>query len=354
MVSDEVADAVAQALTVAPIGQNRPAPTDAGAIDLYLRGRAQLRAFGPEAMERAVKYLEEAHARAPDEPTLLAALARAQARSYFFRTDPAWIEQVLALAERAVAAAPEHGDALLALAQVRFARGDYPEAAERVRSAIRRSPFLAEAYELLGRIRLEAGPLDQAITAMERALALDPLLQTARFELAKAKGLHGDFAKAHELLASIPEADRAGRAPFVMRLTSWSGNTAAWLDVMPVESAPDPSATGALIRYLVATVVSGRVDREVIDRVMAMANQNRPPRFRLLMLQLAAEFGVRAGASEDALHRIESAIDIGLMDLVWLDHCPLLAPLRSDPRFPGLRALVDHRTRPIREILDRP
>jgi len=352
IVSDEVADAVAEALTVAPVAQNRKAPTDATAIDLYLRGRAELRDLGGDAMARAVGYLEEAHARAPDDPTLLAALARARGRSFFFSTDSSSIAPALALAERAVAAAPDHADAHLALAQVRFANGDYATAAVHVRGALDRAPFLPEAWELLGRLRLETGPLEVAVTTMERALSLDPLLLTTRLELAKAMGMRGDFAAAHALVASAPSGDLAARGPFVARLMGWSQDPDGWADLVPLSM--QVTGTGALIDAVVSMLRTGQVDPGMQDRFLALASSDRPARFRVLMLQIAAEFAAFVGDTTAAFARITSAIDLGLVDLVWLDHCPILASLRGDPRLASARSRLAAVTAPIRAVLDRP
>ncbi len=352
MVSDEVADAVAQALTVAPAGQNRKAPTDATAIDLYLRGRAELRDLGGDAMERAVAYLEEAEARAPGDPTILSALARAHARSFFFRTDTTSIEHALALAERANAAAPGHAEALLALGQARFARGDYLAAAAHVRGALERAPYLPEGYELIGRIRLEVGPLDDGIAIMERALTLDPLLLTARLELARGLGLRGDFDAARQLVVTAPDGDLAARGPFVARLLGWSRDPSSWVELLP-RTLPLPG-TGSLIEAVVAMLVDNRIDPTIHDQFLGLARSDRPARFRVLMLQLAAEFSAYAGDRLAALDRIDEALGIGLIDLMWLDHCPHLAVLRSEARFTALRGRLHAIAAPIRAILDAP
>ena len=351
VVSDEVADAVARALTVAPAGQNRQAPTDPKAIDLYLRGRAELRDLGADAMKRAVGYLEEALARAPEDPTILAALARAQARSFFFRTDASSLEEALALAERALAAAPGHAEALLALAQVRFARGDFAEAAAQLRAALARAPYLPESHELLGRLRLEVGPLEAGVAALERALALDPLLLTARFELVRARGLLGDFVGARELMAGAPAGDITARAPFIVRIMGWSDDPAAWVEFLP-PSIGLPG-TGSLIESARDMLLARRVDPSVHQQFMALAGPERPARFRVLMLQLSAEFSAYAGEVTTSFDRITDAIGAGFIDLVWLDHCPHLTALRADPRFAALRARLDAVTAPIRAVLDR-
>jgi serine/threonine-protein kinase len=352
VVADEVADAVARALTVAPVALNRQAPTDPTAIDFYLRGRAELREFGSDAVRRAVDLLEEAHARAPDDPTLLAALARAHGRSFFFGGDPQSIDRALALATRAVTAAPGHGEAPLALAQVCFARSDYAAAAEQIRAALERAPLLAEAHELLGRLRLEVGPLDAGIASMERAIALDPLLLTPRLELARAMGLRGDFAAARQLIATAPAGDLTARGPFIARLLGWSGDVDAWTDLLPPRS--DLPGTASLIDEVIAMLVSGRIDRAVEAKFQELATSSRASRFKILMLQIAAEFASNAGDVDAACERIGLAVDAGLIDIVWIDHCPPLAIVRADSRFAALRARLESASRPIREILDRP
>jgi len=353
VVADEVADAVARALTVAPVAQGRQAPTDPTAIDFYLRGRAELRDFGEGAMRRAVELLEEAHARAPDDPTLLAALARAHGRSFFFGADPQAIDRALALATRAVTAAPDHGEALLALAQVCFARSDYAAAAEQIRAAIARAPLLAEAHELHGRLRLEVGPLDAGIAAMERAIGLDPLLLTPRLELARALGLRGDFAAARHLIATAPAGDLAARGPFIARMLGWSNDVDGWKDLLPARSDLPGGATN-LMDEVIAMLLTGHLDRAIEAKFNALASASRSSRFRILMLQIGAEFAGRLGDLDAAHERVVRALDEGLIDIEWLDRCPPLAALRADPRFPALRARLEATIRPIRAILDRP
>jgi serine/threonine-protein kinase len=352
VVADEVADAVARALTVGPVAQSRQAPTDPAAIDFYLRGRAELRDFGEGAMRRAVQLLEEAHARAPDDPTLLAALARAHGRSFFFGAEPQAVDRALALATRAVTLAPDHGEALLALAQVFFARSDYTAAAEQIHAAIARAPLMAEAQELLGRLRLEVGPLDAGISAMERAIGLDPLLLTPRLELARAMGLRGDFATARHLVATAPAGDLSARGPLIARLLGWSGDVAGWSDLLPRRSELPGAAN--FVDEVIAMLLSGHLDRSIEAKFTALASAARSSRFRILMLQIGAEFASRLGDVDAAHERVVRALDEGLIDLIWLDHCPPLAPLRADPRFAALRARLESMSGPIREILDRP
>ncbi len=178
------------------------------------------------------------------------------------------------------------------------------------------------------------------------------LLVSARLELARGLGLRGDFEAALTLVATAPDGDRAARGPFVARLLAWSHEPARWAahlpPIMPLVG------TGGLIEAVVGMLLAGRIDRTVHDRFLALATPDRPVRFRVLMLQLAAEFSAFAGDPPAAFERIGEAIDLGLIDVMWLDHCPHFQSLRGDSRLTGLRARLEERAAPIRDALDRP
>jgi cytochrome c-type biogenesis protein CcmH/NrfG len=60
------------------------------------------------------------------------------------------------------------------------------EAVPHLRAAVERSPDDAANHLLLGRALLTVGDRDQAVEALERALALDPTLSEARLLLEEA------------------------------------------------------------------------------------------------------------------------------------------------------------------------
>ncbi len=55
--------------------------------------------------------------------------------------------------------------------------------------------------------------------------------------------------------------------------------------------------------------------------------------------------------ADTALHALALALAEGLLDLAWLDLCPLLLPLHKDPRFVALRAVVAHRVAGVHTAL---
>ena len=54
---------------------------------------------------------------------------------------------------------------------------------------------------------------------------------------------------------------------------------------------------------------------------------------------------------DQAIRALARAVDVGFFDRLWLESCPLLAPLRSDPRFVALRKIVLSRTAKVHEAL---
>ncbi len=165
VVSDEVAQSIAEALTLGDAAPAREASTNPRAIDLYLRGRAELRRLWEAPVRHAVELLSEAHRLAPDDATILASYARARARLWLLEGRTEEGRTARELAQRAIDRAPERGETWLALARVRFVEGDFVSAAELVIAALSKSKELAEAHELLGSLLLEVGDLHASPSA---------------------------------------------------------------------------------------------------------------------------------------------------------------------------------------------
>src|SRR5262249_11527402 len=80
--NDEVARAVAEALTVDAPRTPREAAHDAEAVDLYLRARAAYHTGFPTGFAASIPIFEQALARSPDDPRILAGFAMARARAW--------------------------------------------------------------------------------------------------------------------------------------------------------------------------------------------------------------------------------------------------------------------------------
>jgi len=89
-----------------------------------------------------------------------------------------------------------------------------PEAAEAVdalQAAIRANAEFAPAHSELGRLLLKRGEVDGAIRELERAVAIDPEITAALYNLGQAYRRKGDTARAAELLARVTKLNAQER-----------------------------------------------------------------------------------------------------------------------------------------------
>lgn len=63
-------------------------------------------------------------------------------------------------------------------------------------------------------------------------------------------------------------------------------------------------------------------------------------RAQMFCQQLLTEFHCVLEEYDAALHQMSLGAELGLIDLMWADRCPLLAPLRILPGFATARARI--------------
>jgi len=340
VVSDEVARAIAEALTVRLVAPARQAPSDPVVIELYLRARAEMRQLRATP-KPAVELLEQAVARAPGDPTVLAALAIARAKLWHWSGEGrAEVEEA---AERAVAAAPWLGEARLSLGMSAFYGGEYERALREGRRAAALAPGLAQAHFLVGRLVFEAGLFDEGIRWLENSMEIDPKAEATYHDLCRAYELRGSRDAADRTMARCASETGARSIELIeARLWMWRRDTErarARLQGTPSDE----------IRPLLEYLASGSCTLEQVHALTPpmgrITAREVTARRRTFARQLFAEVACYFGHEDAAFTALAAAVDSGLLDLAWLDHCPTLAPLRARPKFPALRARVDERAR---------
>lgn len=359
-VNDTAAAAIAEALTVEAPRADRQL-SDPVAVELYLRARALYRNFTPNNLEQAVNLYEQALARVPDDPMLLAGNAMALARLDFF--DGGLAARSLAAAERALAIAPTSGEAHLALATVHLQQGRSADALGEGLAALAHSPSLAEAHQLVGRVLAETGPLDLALRSLELAAELDPSVAYTHRERLRVLSLMGRWDEAARVLddsAAQSKADEhvahlLARARFAAWRRDRAGLEAA-RDEMLAEAtrfeAVSPPRAEIAKRLWMQLDASRPMPRfEDVDPSFASAYAS--PRRRLYFAQLSAEICALVGHDDVAWSWVERAVAWELLDLAWFDACPLLEPLRARPGWAELRAPVAARASAVHARLQR-
>ena len=349
-VNDEAAAAIAEALTLEANAKPRVAPTDPVAIDLYLRATAEFRKFWRPDVIRAVELYEQALVLAPHDATILAACARARVRVAFYGGDDsvAILGRAMQAAELAVAGAPDIGESWLALASGRMMSGDAPGAVRALVTALDRAKGLAPAHDLMGRILIEAGCVDAALHHLRMAISIDPSEGITRFELARAHALLGNWAESDVQMAHLGSGtqERIARYLFRARLCLWRGEPHPDLNDPPV-AGPEMGALAnpqGFVQLLQSRELAEGMREMLEDGVKRVAKGSRR---RILFAQINAEIFAYTFEIDHAFEALAQAIDSGLVDVLWMDRCPLFAAVRGDARFAPLRAVVNERAQLI-------
>ncbi|MFT3770866.1 MAG: protein kinase [Minicystis sp.] len=348
-INDEVAAAIVEALTLDGEGAARAAPASPAAMDLYLRGRHEYRQFWPEHQRRAVDLFEQAAAVAPDDPMILSGLALSLSRLSFF-AGSAHKARAWQAAERAVAAAPHLSESHLALGSVLLQVGEPKAAMRELRHAVGRGPGLAEAHSALGRLLVEIGAAEDGMWRLDTALTLDPDVPLACSAKARAHALLGQWDKADALLARLRGSEGT--------ISFWAlgARMALWRRLPGEAYTPEvprdvehglPWMMGELLR-------NGRLPEAFPTLDDLTRKVEGGGRRRVLFCQMYAEMVAFAGDAAATLEALRCADDNGLIDRFWLERCPLLDPIRADPRFLAVHAAVKLRADEILAVYRAP
>ena len=342
-IGDEVTRVIADALIVNCKSTPRRI-VDAVALDLYLRGRHHHQRFWREANARALDFMKQAHERAPDEPLFMAGYAMAMVRQFALE-DCAHEAAAVArsLAERALELAPHVAEAHIALAGLGLNLGDATAAAGEIREALELAPAMGEAHDICGQLLIELGSLEQGIVSLQTAYALEPGLSHTQWRIARARALLGEWDRCDAMFEWVPDDEDGLNLYWLsrVRMSMWNRKTeraAAFRKALAV--APFFFRDFLLdISSMLETGVLPRTLLPMIDRWYERGTVRR----RAFLAQMRAEVLAFAGHLEYAVLAIVQADCAALVDVAWLDHCPLLAPVRHDPRFIAVRERVNDR-----------
>ncbi|KIG15137.1 Serine/threonine protein kinase [Enhygromyxa salina] len=352
---DKLGKRIAEALRVELQIIDHRGNADAEAIERYLRARQAKSKWEVRGPDGAVALYRAALERAPGFKPAIAGLAIACMRAWFMPADDAttdidWASVAKVAVEHAMAEAPQFAESRIAAASWSVQGGFYREAAEHLREALRIAPTCALAHEYLGRLQTEAAHPERGIPHVELALELDPGLDWCLADLARYKALGGDYEGYDQLMAQLVRRTvrhHASAQLMQMRVGAWRRD----LDMVRValaniEAAPASDGARAMRSYGPPLLDPYEPQAlELHNQQMLAVTKNG--RLRTLLLQLFAEQAAFHHDRERALAYLEASAELVLVDLDWLDRCPLFQDLRDDPRFAALRALVRRRCEQI-------
>ena len=303
---------------------------DAGAYQLYLKGRFYWNKRTPRDLQRSVEYFQQAVAADPnyalafaglsDAHILLAAFGGAAPREVV----PKAKEEAL----KAITLDSQLAEPYLALGHIaEYYDYDLGEAERYFLKAIALDPNYATAHEFYGTLLSNLGQHEQAEKEMRRALEIEPvslgvnrmygeaLLFARRYDesiaqLKKTVDLDAGFASAHRSLS---------RAYLVTR--NYAGHveeTARHFDLIG-----EPEAANMMRQSFAKEGWGGYL--------RAMTDSRRPTRFYFPFY--AAMYFAELGDKDKAFAELEKTFEERLYYPAWMKNDPCIDRLRDDPRF---------------------
>ena len=334
-VQEEIARAVAESLKVTLLGaQDRPgqrgAPSNVEAHNAYLQGHFHFQRRNLEDYRKAVSYFDQAIRLDPDYA--LAYAERSEAWTFIGdltgEREPAW-SKARTDAEKAVAIAPALAEAHAALGWVRFfIDWKFAEGLSELKRAKELSPANPTANDLLARVIVYLGRVDEAELQARHAVELDPLSVIAQ----------GNLARVLLFAGKLDEADAAARKAAELQPASASSHR--WQVVVAVlrgdretalrEAQLEPDEGYRRFELALAQQLQG--DRQAADAALADLIANGRDQ---LPYQIAEVYAVR-GEKDKAFEWLQIAFDDHDTGTLALLVDPLLRGLRDDPRYKRL------------------
>jgi len=342
---ESMARRVAEALRVEVYASHHRHVAPPEAVEAYLRARRLLRADIMTRAESAVQLLEQAIALAPDFAPALPAHAIASIRAWWGPTpdvDGARKQRAVESVTRAERAAPELAETHLVSAMLAVQNGEFRSAAGSLARALEIAPTMVEAHQYMGELQLESGRTKEGKRRVELALELDPTLSICHLALAREAALRGDWAAAEPHMEPLRPTRTIPVRVSELRYALYRGDREeAEQIVRSLEADGSPPAQRLVELARVALGGEGVEQAQATLALIPRWLANR--RFTSLMMQIATEMFAAAGRFEEAFGALEPCVDGVLIDVVWMRRCPLLDPLRADPRFAPLEARVAER-----------
>jgi TolB-like protein len=335
-VQAEIAAAVAESLKVTLLGSDEQSTNSATksteAHNAYLQGHFHFQRRNLEDFRKAVSYFDEAIRLDPDYA--LAYAERSEAWSFIGdltgQRATAWLK-AKSDAEKAVAIAPELAEAHAALGWVRFfIDWKFAEGLSELKRAKELSPANPTANDLLARVIVYLGQVDEAERHARHAVELDPLSVTAQGNLARVLFVAGKLDEADAVARKAAELQPAAagnhRYQVHVAVERGDGETA----LREAELEPDEGYR----RFELALAHYVRGDRAAADAALADLIANGRDQ---LAYQIAEVYAVR-GEKDKAFEWLQISFDNHDTGTLTLLIDPLLRGLRDDPRYKNLLA----------------
>ena len=335
-VQAEIAKAVAASLELTLLGIKDAVATNAStksveAHNAYLQGHFYFARRNVEDYRKAITFFDQATRLDPDYA--LAYAERSEAWTFIGDLNTEQKKDAWAAAkrdaEKAVAVGPNLAEAHAALGWVRFfVEWKFAEGLAELRRAKELAPANPTANDLLARVLVYLGQIQEGEKLARQAIELDPLAYLARGNLARILLAEGKLdeadAAARKSAELQPAAAGSHRWQVVVAVQRGDGETA----LREAQLEPDEGYR----RFELALAQCVRADREAADAALADLIAN----FRnQLAYQIAEIYAVR-GETDKAFEWLQISLDNHDTGLLSFLIDLLIRSLRGDPRYKSM------------------
>jgi len=334
-VQQEIAAAVASSLKVTLLGADSSSAQTAAtksveAHNAYLQGHFYFQRRNLDDYRKAVAYFDQAIQVDPDYALAYAERSEAwtQIGDLSGQGKTAW-PKAREDAEKAVAIAPALAEAHAALGWVRFfTEWKFAEGLSELKRAKELSPANPTANDLLARVIVYLGKLDEAEKQARQAVELDPLAYPTQNNLARVLFAEGKLDEADAIARKAaelqPTAASSRRFQVLVAVQRGDGETA----LREAQLEPDEGYR----RFELALAQHVRGDRGAADAALAdLIAYGRDQ----LAYQIAQVYAVR-GEKEKAFEWLQISFETHDTGTLALLIDPLIRDLRADPRYKSL------------------
>ena len=335
-VQQEIAAAVASSLKMTLLGSDERssanlATKNTEAHNAYLQGHYYFQRRNLEDYRKAVGYFDQAIGLDPEYA--LAYAERSEAWTLIGdilgEGKTAW-PKARSDAEKAVAIAPAVAEAHAALGWVRFfTEWKFAEGLGELKRAKELSPANPTANDLLARMIVYLGKLDEAEEQARQAVELEPLASAPHNNLARVLWYEGKLDEADAVARKSAELQPSSASSRRWQVLVAIRHNDAETALREAQLEPDESYR----RFLLPLAQYARGDRKAADAALADLIANN----RGLDYQIAQVYAVR-GEKEKAFEWLQIAFDNHDTGMLALLVDPLLNSLRGDPRYKTLLA----------------
>ncbi len=350
---DKMATRIAESLRIELniLGHRGEAPAEA--VELYLRARKSLKGFVTGNKSKAIEQLERCLELAPGFKPALVAHALGCMRAWF---DPDeigrrdWGACTRESVARALDQAPELADTHYVAGRMSVQLGEYQQAACRLAKALEIAPTCAEVHEYLGSLQCEAGRAKTGARHIKLAQELDPSLEGGNFDLARAHALHGEYDAYEAILREIKVRGQQNLATFVLesRVASWQQDHERICQVLrsiPDDGIPSRELVRGHARALVCS--EKQLEKYITYFKNLLSDPDANKRFLTVSYQMAAEVMAYHQRYDEAQDYITQAADSVLVDVDWINLCPLFDAIRDNAAFRAAALKVRQRAEGI-------